>query len=95
MRDLNSEKFKHLILDEGRRKCRGEVICSTSFDASELMPVESIVPNLILYAQVSCRSTEKQVEIKNYVGMTAACLGFLIVVCFRVTIRDEAKTYKH
>ena len=93
MKDFNSEKFKQLVLDEGSQKCRGKVSCDTAFDANELMPAESFVPNLILYAQVSCSSDEKEVEYKNYIGMAAACLGFLQVVLFRAALSDEALTH--
>ena len=57
------------------------------------MPLESIVPNLVLFARVNCRSQDFQIDKKNSAGMAIACLGAFMAVLFRITIGDEARTY--
>ena len=52
------------------------------------MPLDNIVPNLVMYFQVSCRSDESQLEQKNMIGMVAAFLGAIMIFVFKVTISD-------
>ena len=59
----------------------------------DLIPFDAIVPNMIMFAQVSCLSDEAQLESKNLMGMAAACLGVAMIVLFRACIRDETETY--
>ena len=91
MRNYNAKRFRSIVLDSGASPCRGLSSCQTSLDARDVIPIDDIVPNLVMYFQVSCRSDEAQIEEKHLVGMAVACISAIIVVLYRVNVNDLDK----
>lgn len=85
MESFDREAFNASILQQ----CQGKSYCLYTFDALHFMQFNSIVPNLTLFAQVSCRTDLEQLESTNLRGMAAACIGVFMLALYSSTINFE------
>lgn len=70
------------------KKCEGKTKCSTNFDTTEFLsiPEQDRVPNLTLFAQVSCKQSPEDLVWKNRLGCAICGIGIAMVLWFQIYV---------